>query len=131
MNKLSNKLMEPSCTGLVGGIGSSVVSSLAIKPKLAKRSSPDKTFSLPASSAGPTLSLLVTEEVGAVAADEGGWRVLSRKMGLFLVRKTGKVGLMGELLKLLVVGNLETLLLDGMTLLFEVGLAKGKRGAAA
>ena len=52
-------------------------------------------------------------------------------MGLFLVRKTGKVGLMGELLKLLVVGNLETLFLDGITLLLEVGLAKGKRGAAA
>ena len=57
--------------------------------------------------------------------------MLSRKMGLLLVRKTGKVGLMGELLKLLVVGNLETLFLDGITLLLEVGLAKGKRGAAA
>ena len=61
--------MEPACTGLVGGIGSSVVSSLAIKPKLAKRSSPDKTFSLPNSS---VLSLLGTEEVGAVAADDAG-----------------------------------------------------------
>ena len=61
--------MEPACTGLVGGIGSSVVSSLAIKPKLAKRSSPDKTFSLPASS---TLSLMGTEAVGAVAADDAG-----------------------------------------------------------
>ena len=50
-------------------MGSSVVSSLAIKPKLAKRSSPDKTFSLPTSS---TLSLIGTEAVGAVAADDAG-----------------------------------------------------------
>ena len=58
--------------------------------------------------------------------------MLSRIMGLVLVRKTGKDGLMGELLNLLlVVGNLETLFLDGMTLLDEVGLAKGRRGAAA